>query len=207
MNVYRKEKAWRDIVELARKVRDWKFGPTRRRELEYNVAEALENLGDSRRARELWRRLAGDELLETEKRCYAMYFMAKAAMADKDLENAELYAGEAAFMFKETGQDPDKRKASLNMLVESTRGLGQYNKALKWAGEYASLCKEGDDDWASNRLRIAAIQRAMGDVDGWRKTLTAMRDAAPDSLYGRMAASDLATSGLQQSLNALTQKP
>lgn len=207
MNVYRKEKAWRDIVELARKVKDWKFGPTRRRELEFNVAEALENLGDSRRARELWRRLAGDELLETEKRCYAMYFMAKAAMADKDLENAELYAGEAAFMFKETGQDPDKRKASLNILVESTRGLGQYGKALKWAGEYASLCKEGDDDWASNRLRIAAIQRAMGDVDGWRKTLTAMRDAAPDSLYGRMAASDLATSGLQQSLNALTQKP
>ena len=207
MNVYRKEHAWRDVVELAEKVRGWKFGPTRRRELEYAAAEALENLGHGAQARELWRRLAGDQLLETDKRSYAMYYMAKEAMAHNDLEKAELYAGEAAFMFKETGQDPDKRKASLGILIGATSGLGQFNKALKWAGEYGAMCKEGDDDWSGNRLRIAAIQRAMGDVDGWRQTLTALRDAAPDSLYGRMAASDLATNGLQQRFNALTQTP
>jgi hypothetical protein len=134
-----------------------------------------------------------------------MYFMARASMAQKDYAKAELYAGEAAFMFKESGQDPDKRKAALNILVESTRAQGQFPKALKWAREYADMCKEGDDDWASNRLREAAILRAMGDMDGWRKTLVAMRDAAPDSLYGRMAASDLATNGLESRLNALTQ--
>lgn len=203
MNVYRREKAWKDIVELARKVKDWKFGPSRRRELEFAAAEALENLGALEQAQQIWRRLAGDQLLETEKRSYAMYYMAKESMEHKDLQKAELYATEAAFMFKETGQDPEKRKASLNILVEATRGLGQFPKALQWAGDYGEMCKEGDDDWASNRLRIAAIQRAMGDVDGWRKTLTAMRDKAPNSLYGRMAASDLATNGLQQSLNAL----
>lgn len=204
MSIYQNERNWRGIVDLARKVQSWKFGPTQRRGLEFSVAEALENLGESDRAREIWRRLAGDQALEASKKCYAMYFMAKEAMAKKELEKAELYAGEAAFMFKETGRDPDKRKASLNILVEATRGLGQFPKALKWAEEYASLCKEGEDDWASNQLRIAAIQRAMGDTDGWRKTLVAMRDAAPDSFYGRMAASDLATLGLQNRLNALT---
>jgi TolA-binding protein len=205
MSIYKSERSWRDIVDLARKVQSWRFGPTQRRELEFTVAEALDNLGESERAMPLWRKLAGDQALDSGKRCYAMYFMAKESMAKKELEKAELYAGEAAFMFRESGKDPDKLKASLNILVEATKGLGQYPKALKWAGEYAALCKEGDDEWAGNRLRLASIQRAMGDMDGWRKTLTGMRDSAPDSLYGRMAASDLAANGLQNRLNALTQ--
>lgn len=204
MAVYQNDHAWRDMVDLARRVQNWRFAPTQRRALEFYVANALENLGESDRAKQIWTKLAGDQSLEAEKRCYAMYFMAKESVAKKDLEKAELYAGEAAFMFRETGKDPDKLKASLNILVEATRGLGQFPKALKWANDYAALCKQGDDDWGANRLRIAALQRAMGDVDGWRSTLTAMRDADPNSLYGRMAASDLATNGLQNRLNALT---
>lgn len=207
MSVYQKDQAWRDIVDLARRVRHWKFGPSQRRGLEYTVAQALENLGDSDRAMSIWRKLAGEQALDSGRRSYALYFMAREAMAKKELAKAALYAEEAAFMFKETGQDPDKRKASLNILIEATRGLGQYPKALKWSEAYAEMCKEGDDDWASNRLRMAAIMRAMGDMEGWRKTLVAMRDAAPDSLYGRMAASDLATNGLEQSLDALTGAP
>ena len=204
MTIYHQDKAWRDIVELARRVQNWKFGPTQRRGLEYMVADALENLGETDRARQIWNRLAGDQALDASKRSYAMYFMAKEAMAGKNYEKAELYAGEAGFLFRETGQDPDKLKASLNIQVDATRELGQYPKAFKLANEYSSLCKEGDDEWAANRMRIASIQRAMGDVDGWRATLTAMRDAAPNSLYGRMAASDLATTGLESRINALT---
>ena len=37
--------------------------------------------------------------------------------------------------------------------------------------------------------------------------LSGMRDAAPDSLYGKMAASDLAANGLQNRINALSQSP
>jgi len=205
MRIYDGQKDWHNILDLARKVQQWKFGPTERRDLEFTVAKALENLGDGDRSTQLWRKLAGDQLLESGKRCFAMYYMAKDAMAKKDLEKAELYAGEAVVMFQETGKDPDKLKGSLNILVDSAKGLGQYPKALQWANDYAKLCKEGDDDWAANRLRIASIQRAMGDMDGWRKTLTAMRDAAPNSLYGKMAASDLTTNGLQNSLNSLTE--
>jgi len=205
MSVYQNERAWRDIVDLARKVQGWRFSPNQRRGLEFLVAEALENLGESERALPLWSKLAGDRELEAEKRCYALYFVAKEAMAKKEWEKAQLYAGEAAFMFRETNRDADKQKAAVNMLVEANRAMGEYAKALKHAAEYAALCKEGDDDWSGNRMRMAAIQRAMGDVDGWRATLTAMRDAAPNSLYGRMAASDLAASGLQNRLDALTQ--
>lgn len=205
MSIYQDERSWPEIVDMARKVQNWKFGPGQRRGLEYVVAQALENMGESKRALTIWRKLAGDRELEAGKRCYGLYFLAREAMAKKELEKAELYAGEAAFLFKESGQDPDKRKAALNILVESTRGLGQFPKALKWAREYGKACKEGDDDWASNRLREAALLRATGDMDGWRNTLVAMRDAAPDSLYGRMAASDLAANGLERRLNALTQ--
>jgi TolA-binding protein len=204
MSVYQNERSWRDIVELARKVQDWRFSPSQRRGLEYLVAEALENLGESERALKLWTKMAGDRELEAEKRCYALYFVAREAMAKKEWEKAQLYATEAEFMFRETNRDPDKRKAAINIQVEAARALGEYPKALKYAEQYAGLCKEGDDDWAGNRMRMAAIQRAMGDVAGWRATLTAMRDAAPDSLYGRMAASDLAASGLQNRLDALT---
>lgn len=205
LSIYQNDRAWNDIVELARKVQGWRFGPTQRRNVEFAVAEALENLGDTARSRQLWTKLAGDQSLESGKRCFAMYYMAKDALAKKELEKAELYAGEAVVMFQETGKAPDKLKGALNVLVEASRGLGQYPKALKWAQDYAGLCKEGDEDWSANRFRIATIQRAMGDLTGWRKTLTAMRDAAPDSLYGRMAASDLATNGLQNRLDALTQ--
>ena len=204
MSVYQNERSWRDIVDLARQVQGWRFTPNQRRGLEYLVAESLENLGESDRALKLWAKMAGDQELEAEKRCYALYFVAKEAMAKKEYEKAQLYAGEAAFMFQETGRDADKRKAAVNILVESTRAQGEYAKALKHAAQYATLCKEGDDDWAGNRMRMAAIQRAMGDLDGWRATLTAMRDASPNSLYGRMAASDLAASGLQNRLDSLT---
>lgn len=204
MSVYQNDRNWREIVELARKVQSWRFSPSQRRGLEYLVAEALENLGEASRALPLWTKMAGDRDLEAEKRCYALYFVAKEAMAKKEWEKAQLYAGEADFMFKETGRDPDKRKAAVNIQIEAARALGDYSKALKLAEAYAKLCKEGDDDYAGNRMRIAAIQRAMGDVEGWRATLTAMRDAAPESLYGRMAASDLAASGLQNRLDALT---
>ncbi len=205
LSIYRNERSWNDVVDLARKVQGWRFGPTQRRNLEFSVAEALENLGDTDRSRQMWVRLAGDQALEAGKRCFAMYYMAKESMAKKELEKAELYAGEAAVMFRETGKDPDKLKGALNILVEAAQGLGQYPQALKWAEEYAAMTREGDADWARNRFRMAAVYRAMGDTDNWRKTLTAMRDAAPDSLYGKMAASDLAASGLQKSLNALTQ--
>lgn len=203
LTIYQNEQAWRDIVQLARKVQNWRFGPSQRRDIEFTVATALDNLGESSRALPLWRKLAGDQSLESEKRCYAMYFMAKHSMDNKELEKAALYANEAAFMFQETGRDPDKLRASLNILVEATKGLGQNEKALEWARQYAAQCTKGSDEWAANELRIASLQSALGDMDGWRKTLTGMRDAAPDSLYGRMAASDLAASGLQQRLDAL----
>lgn len=203
--IYRSRHDWKAIVDLARQVQGWKFGPTMRRDLEFTVAQALENLGHADRAKQIWFRLAGDQALESGKRCFAMYYMAKEAMAKKELEKAELYAGEAAAMFRETDQDPDKLKGSVNILVEAAKGLGQYPQALQGADAYAALCREGDDDWSANRLRIAALQRAMGDMAGWRKTLTSMRDAAPDSLYGKMAASDLTANGLQDRLDALTQ--
>ena len=178
MSVYQNDRNWREIVELARKVQGWRFSPNQRRGLEYLVAEALENLGEASRALPLWSKLAGDRDLEAENRCYALYFVAKEAMAKKEWEKAQLYAAEADFMFKETGRDPDKRKAAVNIQIEAARALVDYSKAFKLAEAYAKLCKEGDDDYAGNRMRIAAIQRAMGDVEGWRATLTAMRDAA-----------------------------
>ena len=207
LTMYQNDRDWQGVVDLARKVQGWRFGASQRRTVEYMVAEALENLGDTARSRQLWKMLAGDQDLESGKRCFAMYYMAKDAMARKEFEKAQLYAGEATAMFRETGQAPDKLKGALNILVESTRELGQYPQSLKWAEQYALMCREGDDDWAANQLRIAAIQNAMGDTDGWRKTLTAMRDAAPDSLYGKMAASDLAANGLQNRINALSQSP
>lgn len=205
LSVYQNDRNWNEIINLARKVQGWKFGPSKRRNVEFAVAEALQNLGDTDRSRMLWQKLAGDQSLESGKRCYAMYYMARESLAKKELEKAELYAGEAAAMFKETGKSPELLKGSLNILVESAKGLGQYPTALKWAEQYASMCKEGDDDWTANRFRIASIQRAMGDEAGWRKTLTAIRDAAPQSLYGQMAASDLSTAGLENSLQDLSQ--
>lgn len=196
--------AWQAVVDLARKVSDWRFTPDQRQQVEFAAAMALENLGEASRSRPLWTKLASESRLAPFRRAYAMYYLARDNMIKKDLEKAEIYAGEAAMLFKETGRDPEKHKDSLNMLIEASTGLGQYPQVVKWAEEYGRHVTEGGPDWARNRFRIAAAFKNMGQGEKWRAILEETRTKAPGTVYAQMAASELAAGALTNRAENLT---
>jgi hypothetical protein len=51
---------------------------------------------------------------------------------------------------------------------------------------------------------MASIFREMGDTAKWRQTLEQMRDSMPNTLYGKMAASELSSRSLEERARSLT---
>ncbi|WP_246287735.1 tetratricopeptide repeat protein [Desulfolutivibrio sulfoxidireducens] len=204
LHIYVEGDAWREILELADKVRGWRFTLDQRQRVEFAAALALENLGDTAKSRPLWARLAADFSLPPARRAVAMYYQAKESKAKNDPEKTLVFAQEAVTLFRETKTGPEKVADALNMLIEAGKNLGLYPAALKWAEEYAAMLPENGPDFAANRFRMAAIYREMGDTAKWRQTLERMRDAMPDTLYGKMAASELSARALEERANALT---
>jgi TolA-binding protein len=204
LHIYAEGEAWREILELANKVRGWRFTLDQRQRVEFAAAVALENLGDTAKSRPLWARLAADFSLAPARRAVAMYYQAKESKAKNDPEKTLVFAQEAVNLFRETGTGPEKAAEALNMLVDAAKALGLYPAALKWSEEYAATLPENGPDFAANRFRMAAIYREMGDTAKWRQTLEQMRDAMPDTLYGKMAASELSARLLEERAQSLT---
>ncbi|NDY58949.1 tetratricopeptide repeat protein, partial [Desulfovibrio sulfodismutans] len=204
LHIYQEGSAWREILSLLDKVRDWKFTMDQRQRLEYSAAQALEHLGDTARSRPLWARLAADFSLPAPRRAIAMYYQAKEAKAKNDPEKTLVFAQEAMALLRENNLDQDKIVDCLNMLVDAAKSLGQYPQALDYAEQYGKTLPENGPDFAANRFRMAAIYREMGETDKWRSTLEQMRDAMPNTLYGRMAASELSARALEDRADALT---
>jgi len=191
LHIYQEGSAWREILSLLDKVRDWKFTMDQRQRLEFAAAQALEHLGDTVRSRPLWTRLAADFSLPSPRRAIAMYYQAKEAKAKNDAEKTLVFAQEAMNLLRESDLDPDKVADCLNMLVDAAKSLGQYPQALDYAEQYGKTLPENGPDFAANRFRMAAIYREMGETAKWRATPEQMRDTMPGPLSGRMAASDL----------------
>jgi len=204
LHIYQEGDAWREILSLIDKVHGWKFTMDQRQRLEYAAAQALEHLGDTVRSRPLWARLAADFSLDASRRAIAMYYQAKEAKAKNDAEKTLVFAQEAVDLMTENKIDPEKIADCLNMLVDAARSLGQYPVALDYAERYGKTLPENGPDYAANRLRMAAVYREMGETDKWRTTLEQMRDAMPNTVYGRMAASELSARALEDRANALT---
>jgi TolA-binding protein len=204
LHIYQEGDAWREILSLIDKVHGWKFTMDQRQRLEYAAAQALEHLGDTARSRPLWARLAADFSLDAPRRAIAMYYQAKEAKAKNDAEKTLVFAQEAVDLLTENKLDPDKIADCLNMLVDAARSLGQYPTALDYAERYGRTLPENGPDYAANRLRMAAVYREMGETDKWRTTLEQMRDAMPNTVYGRMAASELSARALEDRASALT---
>ncbi len=204
LSIYQQGDAWKDVLRLVNRVRDWNFSPDQRRRVEFAAAMALENLGDTKSSRPLWARLAADSRLDPGMLAYAMYYQARQAKADNDQEKVQIFASQAVELFQENGKDPSKLLDSTNMLIDAQIKLGLFPDALKWSQEYAKRVEEGGPDWAANQFRMASIQKDLGDEAAWKAILEKMREDMPDTLYGKMAASALSSSALERRAEALT---
>jgi len=189
---------WADVVELVGRVHTWNLGEERQRQVDYALALALENLGQQDNALELWKRLAIDVELPDSQRGHAVYFLARAAFAQGEWEQAYLAAQEAVALLLKKGTDHGKIRDALSMLVDITETTGRLEESLGWANQYEGYVEKKTPQWAQWTYRKAQIQRQLAREEEWRSSLQAIIDAVPDSLYARMARSDLVSADISQ---------
>ena len=87
------------------------------------------------------------------------------------------------------------------MLISITEGAGRINEALDWQQQYSQYVKEGEPDYPAMRYRLAQLYRKSGDLSRWAVVMQELVDKDPNSLYGRMAASELRSTTLNDEVN------
>lgn len=201
VHIYLEEEAWGQIEAMSKVVEKWNLPPERRRQFDFSLALALENLGKPEMSLPIWTKLAGDMQLETEQRGYALYYMSRAAAQKEDFRNQYLYSHEALNLFLQSGRDKEKVKDCLLSLVEVCRKVNQLEQALHWALEYDKRITDADPEWPASRFRLAEIHRGLGNDGEWRRNLNELIKKKPDSLFGRMAASTFESMALERKVD------
>ncbi|MBG0776020.1 MAG: tetratricopeptide repeat protein [Desulfovibrionaceae bacterium] len=199
LTIYSQALAWDRIPPLAKRIELWELTDPTQRELNYAMALAYENMGRPDKAEPLWNRLAEDRDLDLGRQAYALYFLAQDARRNRDLPTAYQRAEDSLSAFYETkSTDAQKIKDLLGLLMDVTESSGRVREALKWAGDYAKYVKKGDADWPALQYRLAQLYRKGADTGKWKNLLTALKQDMPQTLYGRMAASELQAYQLEQ---------
>ncbi|EGJ52031.1 tetratricopeptide repeat protein [Desulfocurvibacter africanus] len=201
VHIYLEEEAWGQIEAMSKVVEKWNLPPERRRQFDFSLALALENLGKPELSLPIWTKLAADMQLETEQRGYALYYMSRAAAQKEDFRNQYLYSHEALNLFLQSGRDKEKVKDCLLSLVEVCRKVNQLEQALHWALEYDKRITDADPEWPASRFRLAEIHRGLGNDGEWRRNLNELIKKKPDSLFGRMAASTFESMALERKVD------
>lgn len=204
LSIYLQHEQWDDIKDLAKRTELWELNPEAQRQLDYARALAMENTGESEEATALWKRLKTDQDVPQSQEAYTQYFLARDAEKRRDLGEAYKLAQGALRNFTEMAEknpaqaDNGKIKDLLSLLMDITESSGRARESLDWAKQYAEHVKPGDVDYPALRYRLARLYKKTSDVEQWRTILTELRDNNPQSLYGRMAASELRTHELSQ---------
>lgn len=204
-NIRLQDRDWPGLLELAKRAEGLKLPDDARRNMDYSLALALQQLDKTEKARPLWQKLAGDLKLDPQQRGYALYYLSGNMGAGGDLRQQYLYAQESLSLLSKHPEDRDKVIGNLRNLIDITKKAGRFDTSLALVKEYEKLVREDDPEWPALRFKLAELYQAMGDEKSWTATLTDLRDRKPDSLQGRMAASALSSRDLDRQLKQFNQ--
>lgn len=199
---------WPQVADLYNKVEMWELTPETQRQLDYAMALASENMNKPEQAATLWEALRQRADLPLDQKAYMFYFLARGAERKKDMETAYYLGREALQNLMEIGEsspekvDPVKIKDTLAMLIGITEGAGRTQEALDWQQQYSKYVQPGDADYPAMRYRLAQLYKKSGDLGRWGVILQELVEKEPNSLYGRMAASELKLSNLSNEVNS-----
>lgn len=208
LGIYVEGQAWSKVTELVDMARNnWDVDPKQKVHIEYAKAMAYENLGETELSTPLWAGLAANLMLPESSRAYAMYYMAKSAMKQKELKKVFVYSQEALSMLLETGGDREKIKDCILMTIFAAESSGRYREALQWAAEYDKYIPISDPEWASSRFRLAQLYEKAGAMAEWQKLMEEVAEKSPDDLYGRLATSALATRKIERDASRFEPTP
>lgn len=197
---------WNGVLDLGDKVAQWELPVATRAQLDYSRAISAENLGMNEKALPLWRKLHTRSDIPLYQKAYATYFMARDAERRRDIEAAYKLNLDTLKLFTQLEEehsdkaDPERIRESLAALMDVTEVANRYAEALDWAGQYARFVPEGSPDYAGLRFREARLHRKMGDLGRWKALLDEIIQREPDSVFGRMAASELRTQQVARDL-------
>ncbi len=200
---------WNALLDLDEKVNSWQMPLDVRNQHDYTMALAAENLGLSARALPLWQKISPDETYPLYQRAYATYFLARDAELKQDLRNAYQYNLDTLAMFEQLTEersefaDPQRIRESIAALMDVTEVAGRIAESLEWLGKYSPYVSPESADYAGLQLREARLYRKLGDDNSWRRILTEIVNREPESVFGKMAQSELNTDKLARDINNL----
>ena len=176
----------------------------------YTTAIAAENLGLEARALPFWRELAANESIPLYQRAYAQYFLARDAERKQNIRGAYQANLDALAMFEDLRNvqspyaSPERESESIAALMDITEIAGRFTESLEWLNRYRNYASENSKDYAGLQLREARLHRKMGDTMRWRSILEDVRRREPESIYGKMASSELNTYEMARDLTRFT---
>ncbi len=200
---------WNALLDLDEKVNSWQMPLDVRNQHDYTMALSAENLGLSSKALPLWQNIAPNQSYPLYQRAYATYFLARDAELKQDLRNAYQHNLDALAMFEQLAEersefaDPQRVRESIAALMDVTEVAGRIAESLEWLGRYSPYVPVNSQDYAGLQLREARLYRKLGDDNSWRRILTEIVNREPESVFGKMAQSELNTDKLARDINSL----
>ncbi len=210
LTVYLGTESWQPILDLAESVAGWKLSPPAQRQRDYAVALAHENLKQQDKSVPLWEKLDKDPDLPEDQKAYVTFFLSRDAERKRDLQQAYLLNKDALARFVALGEK-DKEKADnarirdcIASLMDITEAAGRTREALDWAGQFAHYLTKDTPEYTALDYRVARLHRKLGDLGEWRRILDGIIAKEPDSVYGKMAASELRTYDVTRGASSFT---
>ena len=204
LSIYLEFDQWQSILKVADKVELWEINNDTRRQLDYALALAYENLSLTAKAWPIWQKLYDSNELPPTQQAYATFFLARHMEKERDLEKAFSLGKEALGKLREEAKrgdnpsDINKIKSQLASLIDIAETAGHLREALGFAEQYLQYPGEDETERTSVRYRMARIHKKQGNLDSWRKILTELAAKNPDSVYGKIAASELKAAAITE---------
>lgn len=201
---------WNRVLETNKKVDSWNLPIEKENNKKYTTAIAAENLGLEARALPLWQELAANESIPLYQRAYAEYFLARDAERKQNIRGAYQANLDALAMFEDLRNvqspyaSPERERESIAALMDITEIAGRFMESLEWLNRYRNYIAENSTDYAGLQLREARLHRKMGDTTRWKSILEDVRRREPESIYGKMASSELNTYEMARDLTRFT---
>ncbi|MDE5681706.1 MAG: hypothetical protein K2I05_05190, partial [Mailhella sp.] len=80
----------------------------------------------------------------------------------------------------------------------------RYTESMEWLNRYRNYVSNTSTDYAGLLLREARLHKKMGDTTRWKSILEDIRRREPESVYGKMAISELNTFEMARDLTRFT---
>lgn len=198
-NHYLQKSDWNAVLDLGDLVSGWKLEADLRRQVDYALALAAENLGLTQRALEQWKMLAKRADIPLYQQAYAHYFLARDAERRRDIKAAYDLNKKVLELFTRLQEErsdraePARIREAMAALMDITEVSNRIPESLEWVDKYREFVTEKSPEYGPLRFREARLHRKLGDDAGARAILEDIVKREPESSFGKAAASELRT--------------